>query len=331
MPPSIIDVQNLSKVYPVAIKEPGVKGTLRHFFRRTYRNIEAVKQVSFSIEPGEIVGFLGPNGAGKTTTLKMLTGLIHPSTGQVTVATHRPFRRETDFLEKITLVMGQKQQLLWDLPALDSLRINAAIYGLTDAEFRQRVGELATMLDVQEQLRQPVRKLSLGERMKAEMLAALLHRPQVLFLDEPTLGLDVNAQVAVRSFLQEYNQRYGATILLTSHYMADITALCDRVLVIHQGSLIYDGLLDGLLDRFAPYREVSVEFAREQVIQKETLMRYGDLQTLEGCQATFLVSTGELTRTVSSLLSDLKIQDLTITEPPIEDVIGKVFQKGSFE
>ncbi len=330
MPTSIIDVQNLSKVYPVAIKEPGIQGTLRHFFRRTYRHIEAVKQVSFAIEPGEIVGFLGPNGAGKTTTLKMLTGLIHPSGGKVAIATHKPFQREAAFLQKITLVMGQKQQLLWDLPALDSLRINAAIYGLSDAEFRQRVGELAEMLSIQEQLRQPVRKLSLGERMKAEMLAALLHRPQVLFLDEPTLGLDVNAQVAVRNFLQEYNQRYGATILLTSHYMADITALCDRVLVIHQGSLIYDGLLDGLLNRFAPYREVSVEFAREQAIQKETLLPYGDLQTLEGCKATFLVSTGDLTRTVSSLLNDLKIQDLTIAEPPIEDVIGKVFQKGSF-
>ena len=331
MSPAIIDVQNLSKVYPVAVKEPGIRGTLRHFFRRTYRNIEAVKQVSFAIESGEIVGFLGPNGAGKTTTLKMLTGLIHPSTGQVTVAAYRPFRREAGFLQQITLVMGQKQQLLWDLPALDSLRINAAIYGLSEADFRQRVGELAEMLDIQKQLRQPVRKLSLGERMKAEMLAALLHRPQVLFLDEPTLGLDVNAQVAVRTFLQEYNQRYGATILLTSHYMADITALCDRVLVIHQGRLIYDGLLDGLLDRFAPYREVSVEFGREQVIQKETLTRYGDLQTLNGAQATFLVSTKDLTPMVSSLLNELNIQDLTVTEPPIEDVISKVFQAGSFQ
>ncbi|MGI8935497.1 MAG: ABC transporter ATP-binding protein [Phormidesmis sp.] len=324
----IIDVQNLGKVYPVAVKEPGMKGTLRHFFRRTYRNIEAVKQVSFDIGAGEIVGFLGPNGAGKTTTLKMLTGLIHPSTGKVEVAGYRPFQRDSKFLRQITLVMGQKQQLLWDLPALDSLRINAAIYGLTDAEFRQRVGELADMLSIQDQLRQPVRKLSLGERMKAEMLAALLHRPQVLFLDEPTLGLDVNAQVAVRSFLQEYNRRYGATVLLTSHYMADITALCDRVLVIHQGSLIYDGLLDGLLTQFAPYREVSVEFERHQSIDRASLLSYGDLQSLEGAQATFLVSTDELTATVSRLLNNLKIQDLTITEPPIEDVIGKVFQTG---
>ncbi|MGB7084036.1 MAG: ATP-binding cassette domain-containing protein [Phormidesmis sp.] len=327
----IINVQNLGKIYPVAIKEPGMKGTLKHFFRRSYRNIEAVSQVSFQVEPGEIVGFLGPNGAGKTTTLKMLTGLIHPSTGQVTVAGYRPFDRNSNFLRQITLVMGQKQQLIWDLPALDSLRINAAIYNLTDAEFRQRVGELAEMLSIQNQLKQPVRKLSLGERMKAEMLAALIHRPQVLFLDEPTLGLDINAQVAVRSFLQAYNQRYGATILLTSHYMADITALCDRVLVIHQGSLIYDGLLDGLLEQFAPYREVTIELDRHQAADRTALAAFGELQTLEGCKATFLVSTGDLTDTVSKLLSHLTIQDLTITEPPIEDVIGKVFQTGSLQ
>ncbi|MEM8502028.1 MAG: ATP-binding cassette domain-containing protein [Cyanobacteria bacterium P01_D01_bin.1] len=326
----IIDVQNLGKVYPVAVKEPGMKGTLQHFFRRTYRHIEAVKQVSFTIEPGEVVGFLGPNGAGKTTTLKMLTGLIHPSTGQVGVAGHRPFKRHRDFLRQITLIMGQKQQLLWDLPALDSLRINAAIYNLSDAEFRQRVGELAEMLSVQDQLKQPVRKLSLGERMKAEMLAALLHRPKVLFLDEPTLGLDVNAQMAVRTFLKEYNQRYGATILLTSHYMADITALCDRVLVIYQGQLIYDGLLDGLLEQFAPYREISIELDRAQPIDTATLTAYGNLQSLEGCQATFLVESDKLTQTVTHLLNTLKIQDLTIAEPPIEDVISKVFETGRF-
>ena len=324
----IIDVQNLGKVYPVADKDPGIKGTLRHFFRRRYRNIEAVKQVSFQIEPGETVGFLGPNGAGKTTTLKMLTGLIHPSTGSVSVSNHRPFNREAHFLRQITLIMGQKQQLIWDLPALDSLRINAAIYNLTDTEFRQRVSELAEMLDIQDQLKQPVRKLSLGERMKAEMLAALIHQPQVLFLDEPTLGLDVNAQGAVRQFLQEYNQKYGATILLTSHYMADITALCDRVLVIHKGSLIYDGLLDGLLNQFAPYREVSIEFDRTQTISQQVLAPYGDLQTLEGCTATFLTSTDDLTSTVSALLNDFTIQDLTVTEPPIEDAIGRVFQAG---
>lgn len=323
----IIDVQNLSKVYPVAIKQPGLKGTLRHFFRREYRNVEAVKQVSFQIEPGEVVGFLGPNGAGKTTTLKMLTGLIHPSTGQVTVAGATPFQRAAPFLQQITLVMGQKQQLLWDLPALDSLRINAAIYGISDRQFRDLVNELADMLDLQEKLAQPVRKLSLGERMKAEMLAALLHRPQVLFLDEPTLGLDVNAQVAVRNFLKTYNQRYGATVLLTSHYMADITALCERVLLIYQGELIYDGRLDQLLEQFSPYREVAIEF--DCSLPSEKLQTYGELKSLEGCQAVFLVKRDRLTQTVSQILADLPVQDLTVTDPPVEDVIGRVFQAGA--
>ena len=257
----IILVEDLSKVYPVAIKEPGLKGTVRHFFSRTYRNIKAVEGVSFSIEPGEVVGFLGPNGAGKTTTLKMLTGLIYPSAGTVIVCDRTPFRREADFLQRITLVMGQKQQLLWDLPVLDSLRINAAVYGIPDTDYRRRVGELTEMLSLEGKLNQAVRKLSLGERMKAELMAALLHQPEVLFLDEPTLGLDINAQFSVRQFLREYNERYQATVLLTSHYMADITALCKRVLLIHQGQLVYDGSLDGLLDRFAPYREVQVKLA----------------------------------------------------------------------
>ncbi|MBF2034455.1 MAG: ATP-binding cassette domain-containing protein [Leptolyngbyaceae cyanobacterium T60_A2020_046] len=322
----IIEVQDLGKVYPVAIKEPGLKGTLRHFFRRTYRKIEAVRQVSFQIEPGEVVGFLGPNGAGKTTTLKMLTGLIHPSRGRVRVAGQVPFRRSPSFLRKITLVMGQKQQLLWDLPALDSLRINGAIYGLSDRVFRDRMDELATMLGMTEKLTQPVRKLSLGERMKAEMLAALIHRPQVLFLDEPTLGLDVNAQVAVREFLKEYNRRYQATILLTSHYMADITALCDRVLLIYQGNLIYDGSLEGLLARFAPYREVKLELANPE--DAVHLSRYGDLEALEGCSARLIVQRHALTQTVSRLLAEFVVRDLTVTDPPIEEVIGRVFQAG---
>lgn len=321
-----IHVSQLSKRYRVAAKASGMGGTLRHFFQRQYRTVQAVETVSFDIEPGEVVGFLGPNGAGKTTTLKMLTGLIHPSAGEVSVGGHVPFQRKVDFLQTITLVMGQKQQLLWDLPALDSLRINAAIYGLSDKDFRDRVGELSAMLDLDGKLSQPVRKLSLGERMKAEMLAALLHRPQVLFLDEPTLGLDVNAQVAVRDFLRDYNQRYQATILLTSHYMADITALCRRVLLIHQGRLIYDGDLDGLLNRFAPYREVKVELADRS--EADRLAHYGDLETLEGCTASLIVRRDALTQTVSRLLTDLNIQDLTVSDPPVEEVIGRVFAAG---
>jgi ABC-2 type transport system ATP-binding protein len=323
---SAILVENLSKVYPIAVKEPGLRGTLAHFFDRTYRQIKAVQNVSFQIEPGEVVGFLGANGAGKTTTLKMLTGLIHPSTGQVTVAGHIPFQRKPAFLRKITLVMGQKQQLLWDLPALDSLRINAAVYGISDRDFQQQVGELSEMLSLQGKLNQAVRKLSLGERMKAELLAALLHRPQILFLDEPTLGLDVNAQVSVRDFLREYNQRYGATVLLTSHYMADITALCPRVLVIHQGQLIYDGSLEGLVDRFAPCREVKVELCCPYPPEKLAL--YGDVEAIDGQLVRFLIPQENLTRTVGKMLSELEVLDLAITEPPIEEVIGRVLRSG---
>ena len=323
---SIIDVENLSKIYPVAIKQPGLKGTLTHFFRRTYREIKAVQNVSFKIQPGEVVGFLGANGAGKTTTLKMLTGLIHPSQGQVTVADRIPFRRQPQFLRQTSLVMGQKQQLLWDLPALDSLRINAAVYNIPDRIFKQRLGELASMLNVTDKLNQPVRKLSLGERMKAELLAALLHHPKVLFLDEPTLGLDVNAQVAVREFLHAYNQRYGATILLTSHYMADITALCDRVLLIHQGQLIYDGLLDGLLNRFAPYRQVKIELS--QPVDQIKLQEFGEIESIQGQEVRFLIPREKLTATISSILAQLKIQDLNVSDPPIEEIIGRLFTAG---
>lgn len=340
---SIITVENLSKTYPVAIKEAGLRGTLTHFFHRTYRDVKAVQDVSFRIQPGEVVGFLGPNGAGKTTTLKMLTGLIHPSSGRIDVAGHVPFTREQSFLKKITLVMGQKQQLIWDLPALDSLKINAAVYGISDKEFRGRVGELVEMLSLEDKLTQPVRKLSLGERMKAELLAALLHRPKVLFLDEPTLGLDVNAQVAVREFLREYNQRYQATILLTSHYMADITALCQRVLLIYAGTLIYDGSLEGLLERFAPYREVKVEL-KERLTDKgdggrsrtlcaeESLTKlrtYGEVGAVEGCIVRFLIHREELTQTVARILAELDVVDLTVTDPPVEEVIGRVFQAGA--
>lgn len=324
---SIIFVNNLSKIYKVAVKKPGIKGTLNHFFKRQYREVKAVQNINFSINEGEIVGFLGPNGAGKTTTLKMLTGLINPSFGVVKVAGHIPFRRQTQFLEKTSLVMGQKQQLLWDLPALDSLKINAAVYNIPDKIFQQRLGELTEMLSLQGKLIQPVRKLSLGERMKAELLAALLHHPQVLFLDEPTLGLDINAQAAVRDFLREYNQRYQATILLTSHYMADITALCKRVLLIHQGQLMYDGNLDSLLAKFAPYREVKVELAHP--LEKSKLSEFAEIEAIEGQDVRFLVQRDKLTATISRILGQLEILDLSINEPPIEEVIGRLFRTGT--
>ncbi|MBW4526617.1 MAG: ATP-binding cassette domain-containing protein [Phormidium tanganyikae FI6-MK23] len=323
---STITVDRLTKTYPVAVKEAGFKGTVTHFFKRTYRQVKAVQDVSFRIEPGEVVGFLGANGAGKTTTLKMLTGLIHPSSGKVTVAGQVPFERRSAFLKKITLVMGQKQQLIWDLPAADSLKINAAVYGISDRALQTRVGELSEMLSLEGKLNQPVRKLSLGERMKAELLAALLHQPQVLFLDEPTLGLDVNAQVAVREFLKEYNDRYKATVLLTSHYMADITALCERVLMIHHGQLIYDGSLDGLVDRFSPYREVKVEFNRTYT--EAELSAYGDVQEVDKQSVRLLVEQEKLTHAIAKILAELQVVDLSVTDPPIEEVIGRVFKAG---
>jgi len=260
----------------------------------------------------------------------MLTGLIHPSSGRISVAGHIPFRRDRAFLQKITLVMGQKQQLIWDLPALDSLRMNAAVYDIPDKVFKQRLGELTEMLSLQDKLTQPMRKLSLGERMKAELLAALLHQPQVLFLDEPTLGLDVNAQANVREFLREYNDRYKATILLTSHYMADITALCKRVLLIHQGGLIYDGSLEGLHNDFAPYREVRVELS-QPIEDREALQKYGKILHIDGQAVCFLVPREDLTRVVSQILAELEILDLSVNEPAIEEVIGQVFRAGSVE
>ncbi len=323
----IIEAAQLSKFYRTTVKQPGLKGTLRHFLRRQYKTVEAVKEISFRIEPGEIVGFLGPNGAGKTTTLKMLTGLVHPTAGRATVGGHTPYRRETAFLNKITLVMGQKQQLIWDLPPLDSLRINAAVYEVPPAEFEHRIAELRDMLGLEGKLNTPVRKLSLGERMKAELMAALLHRPAILFLDEPTLGLDVNAQNAVREFLRQYNREYGATILLTSHYMADITALCKRVLLIHEGRLIHDGSLEGIRERFAPYREVKLELAQD--VRREDLAPFGEIEEIEGRIARLIIRREALTETITMLLAHFEVSDFLITDPPIESIIARIFREGT--
>jgi ABC-2 type transport system ATP-binding protein len=326
---AMVRAERLRKVFRVADKQPGLGGTLRHLLRRRWREVAAVHEVSFTIEPGEMVGFLGPNGAGKTTTLKMLSGLIHPSGGVADVAGWEPRRRQRRFLETITLVMGQKQQLLWDLPPLDSLYLNAAVYGIDDLEAKRRIHELAEMLELGPELTRPVRKLSLGERMKAELMAALLHRPKVLFLDEPTLGLDINAQTRVREFLAAYNRRYGATLLLTSHYMADITALCPRVLLIHQGRLFHDGRLDDLTSRLAPCREVRLEL--REPVGAEQLRRFGAVQGMDGRQVRLLVPRGELTAQVARILAELAVEDLEVRDPPIEDLIGQVFRQGSVD
>ncbi|MEM1356123.1 MAG: ATP-binding cassette domain-containing protein [Planctomycetota bacterium] len=323
---ALIQVDQLSKTYRVADKKPGMLGTARHFVHRRYREIHAVRGVSFDIAPGEIVGFLGPNGAGKTTTLKMLTGLIHPTSGQVRVLEHEPFKRKAELLRQITLVMGNKQQMIWDLPPMDSLHVNAAVYGIEPAEAERRIARFAEILGLKDELTQPVRKLSLGQRMKCELVAALLHHPRVLFLDEPTLGLDVNAQAAVRRFLTEYNRDQQASILLTSHYMADITALCERVVVIDKGSILYDGSLQGVVERFAPLREVKLDLA--DPIEDDRLAQYGEVESNDRRVARLLVDRDTLTQTVAALLAELAIEDLTVSDPPIEDVIARLFESG---
>ena len=315
----------MSKTYRISEKQPGLAGTIQHLLRRRHRDVLAVDGISFTIEPGEIVGFLGPNGAGKTTTLKMLTGLIHPSGGELEVAGHQPYRRQARFLRQITLVMGNRQQLLWDLPALDSLRVNAAVYGIAEAEAQRRIGQLAEMLELGQELRRPMRKLSLGQRMKAELLAALLHEPAVLFLDEPTLGLDVNAQARVRDFLADYNRRTGATVLLTSHYMGDITALCPRVLLIHQGQLFHDGSLADLTQRLAPCRQVRLELA--DLHPPEAFAGFGQLEAHQGHLVRLLVPRAQLAERVAALLERFAVVDLEVSDPPVEELIGGLFRQ----
>ncbi|MCP9804531.1 ATP-binding cassette domain-containing protein [Cyanobium sp. T1G-Tous] len=321
----MIRASGLSKTYRISEKQPGLAGTIQHLLRRRHRDVLAVDGISFTIEPGEIVGFLGPNGAGKTTTLKMLTGLIHPSGGELEVAGHQPYRRQARFLRQITLVMGNRQQLIWDLPALDSLRVNAAVYGIAEAEAQRRIGQLAEMLELGQELRRPMRKLSLGQRMKAELLAALLHEPAVLFLDEPTLGLDVNAQARVRDFLADYNRRTGATVLLTSHYMGDITALCPRVLLIHQGQLFHDGSLADLTQRLAPCRQVRLELA--DLHPPEAFAGFGQLEAHQGHLVRLLVPRAQLAEQVAALLERFAVVDLEVSDPPVEELIGGLFRQ----
>jgi ABC-2 type transport system ATP-binding protein len=321
-----IIVEELSKVYQVAEREGGFGAAVRSFFRRTYRDVHAVQEVSFHIGAGEIVGFLGPNGAGKTTTLKMLAGLLHPTAGQARVLGHTPWERHTGYLRAMTLVMGQRNRLSWDIPAADSFLLNQAVYRIGEAEYQQTLAELDELLDLSPLMRKPVRNLSLGERMKCELAAALLHRPQVLFLDEPTIGLDITAQTRIRAFLQEYNRRTGATILLTSHYMADVSALCDRIIIIHQGRLKYDGGLSDLARRIAPFKLIGVALANNI---EAALDLYGEpVANQNGAGKRLIQVPADQVATITArLLAELPVQDLTIEDPPIEDVIERAFQE----
>ena len=302
----VVHVDGLTKVFRVAERESGLAAATRGLFRRQYRDVRAVDAISFDIEAGEVVGFLGPNGAGKTTTLKMLSGLLYPSGGEMRVLGHVPSRRERDYLRRMTLIMGNRNQLVWDLPALDSFDLNRAIYRLPREDFARTRDELIDLLDIGDLVRKPVRQLSLGERMKVETVGSLLHLPQVLFLDEPTIGLDVTMQKRLRSFIADYNARYGATVLLTSHYMADVEALCKRVIVIHHGQILFDGALEALTHRFAPQKTIEAVLADGEVVRLS-------------------VPKAETSSATARLLAENEVLDLTVEDPPIEDVIERVF------
>jgi ABC-2 type transport system ATP-binding protein len=318
---SVVHVSELTKIFKVPEREAGLAAAAKSLFHRKTREVHAVSAISFDIAPGEVVGFLGPNGAGKTTTLKMLAGLLYPTSGEARVLGHVPSRRERDYLRRMTMVMGNRNQLQWDIPALDSFELNRAIYRLRREDYLSLRDELIELLEVEDLVRKPVRNLSLGERMKVEIVGSLLHRPQVLFLDEPTIGLDVTMQKRIRSFVAEYNQRHGATVLLTSHYMADVEALCKRVIVIHHGRILFDGALSSLSDEFAAYKTIGVVLENGTV----PLGEYGEVIDRDEGRVTLRVPKSETSRVAARLLADHEVLDLTIEEPPIEDVIEMVF------
>jgi ABC-2 type transport system ATP-binding protein len=315
----------LYKHYRVYKRPPGLLAAVRSLWHREYEDKPAVRGLSFRIEAGERVGFLGPNGAGKTTTLKMLAGLLHPSSGRIEVVGHAPQRREVDFLKQITLVMGQKQQLLWDLPPVDTFELNRAVYSVPKAQYHEMLSELTELLDLSQVVKVPTRQLSLGERMKCELVAALLHRPRVLFLDEPTIGLDVSMQVALRKFIRVYNERYAATVLLTSHYMQDVQALCPRVLVIDQGQLRYDGDLLALAHTLQPAKRVSVRLSSPVAL--EALQPLGTVVSSSPTQAVLQIGQSELRTAISHLLDQLPVTDLTVEDPPLEEVLRDLFAR----
>ena len=325
---AIVTAERLSKTFRVKVRDPGLKGALAALVRPRYRDVHAVRDVTFRIEPGEIVAFLGPNGAGKTTTLKMLTGLLYPTTGRVEVAGFVPWTGGRDFKRRLALVLGNRQQLVWDLPPEETYMLNRAIYDIPEPAYRERLAELVDLLELRDVLEKPVRQLSLGERMKCELAAALLHHPPLLFLDEPTLGLDVTAQEAIRRFLAQYRERHGATVLLTSHYMQDVTALASRVLIINRGRLLYDGALDALVARIARIKRIELVLGAGDGVTTETLATFGTVKSFHFPNAVLEVRREEAAATSARLLAALPVADLSIEDPPIEDVIRQAFAQG---
>lgn len=320
---SVISVKNLKKYYRVFEKEPGVWGSVKSLIFRKFHNVKAVDNVSFDIEEGELVGFIGPNGAGKTTTLKVLSGLLYPTAGEVRVLGYEPFKRQPQFQKQFALVMGARNQLWWDLPAWESFLLNKEIYEIPQSQFQETVRKLSQTLQVEDILKIQVRKLSLGQRMKCELIASLLHRPKVLFLDEPTIGLDVVAQKVMRDFIKEYNRQFKATVILTSHYMADVKELCKRVVIINEGKILYDGLLQKIVKKYALYKIISVDFEKE--ISLEEIKQFGNIENFEGNHVRVRIKKEDIAEKTSRILNKFEVADLTVEDPAIEDIIRQIF------
>lgn len=320
---SVISVKNLIKYYQVHKKEPGLRGSIKSLFKREYEDVKAVDSISFSIDEGELVGFIGPNGAGKTTTLKCLSGLLYPTSGELDVLGFTPWDREHQFLKKISLVMGQKNQLWWDLPPMETFILNKEIYEVPEAKFKRILDGLIDLLEVKDILKIQVRKLSLGQRMKCELIAALLHSPKVLFLDEPTIGLDVVMQKKMRDFIKVYNRRYKASIILTSHYMGDVKELCQRVIIIDKGKIIFDGDLNEIVEKYADHKVIKVVFGK--AIDPKKLEKIADVKEYDYPSAVFLIKRGAVNAAAAELLRNFPVADLNIEEPSIEDIIREVF------
>jgi ABC-2 type transport system ATP-binding protein len=324
MSKKIIEVKNLTKKYDYFKKEPGLKNSFKNLFKRKKLYKTAVDGVSFTVEEGEIVGFLGPNGAGKTTTLKMLSGILTPDKGEAKVLGYTPWNRQKEYQKQFALLMGQKNQLWWDLPPLESFLLNKEIYGVSDKVYKENLDELVEALKIDDIIDKPVRKLSLGERMKSELVASLLHSPKVLFLDEPTIGLDVVAQKNIRDFLKKYNKKRKTTILLTSHYMEDIIALCERIVIISKGKIIYDGSIDSLMKKYAPNKMITVYFNDE--VKKDKLKNFGEIYKFEDYKVLFKIPRDGVRDAAAKILaSELPVKDIDISEVDVDSIIRNIF------
>lgn len=321
-----IVVDRLTKNFEVTERKPGLSAAINDLFSPKKKTVRALREISFSIQPGELVGFIGPNGAGKTTTLKTLSGLLFPTSGFVEVLEHDPWERRAEFLKQIALVMGQKNQLWWDLPAIETFELNRAIYEIPTKEYHENLKELTDLLEIKSLVNIPVRKLSLGQRMRMELTAALLHKPKVLFLDEPTIGLDVIAQQKMRDFIYEYNKKHEATILLTSHNMDDLVDLARRVIVIDEGKILFDGALEELVGKFAKEKIIKATLSKEDGISN--IEKIGKVKKLAFPEVVFSVPRNAVAVAAAELLQNFPVEDLTIEEIPIEEVIRKVFKKG---